>query len=160
MKGIEGAGCDMDGNSGAGGFEAGVAQTHFRWPQCRESTKRMKQMSRSRRSVGVKFRTFLLEIRNTRQKEKSEDRKAEKAKLQEKGSRFKENDVAGKAATVNSAKGKSNKQVNGGDDLQMAGIWAEMRVAGKAPQKAANSKGEVDAALNIETVRLRAELAA
>ena len=42
----------------------------------------------------------------------------------------------------------------------MAGIWAEMRVAGKALQKAANSKGQVDAALNIETVRLKAELAA
>jgi hypothetical protein len=42
-------------------------------------------MSCSRRSVGVKFRTLLLEIRNARQKEKGEGREAEKTKLQEKG---------------------------------------------------------------------------
>jgi hypothetical protein len=88
-----------------------------------QSMKRTKWMSRSRRSVGVKFRALLLEIGNTRQKEKSEDREAEKTKLQEEGSCLRENDAGGKAAIVNFAKGKSNKQVNRADDLRSADIW-------------------------------------
>jgi hypothetical protein len=73
-------------------------------------------MSCSRRRVRVKFRTFLLEIRNARQKEKGEGREAEKTKLR----LSKENEVRGKATTLNSAKGKSNKQVNRADDPQTA----------------------------------------
>lgn len=36
MNDIEGAGCDMDGNSGVCGLEAGVTQAYFGWPRCQE----------------------------------------------------------------------------------------------------------------------------
>ena len=42
----------------------------------------------------------------------------------------------------------------------MTDIQAGMKAATEALQKAANSKGEVDAALNIEIAKLKAELVA